>query len=103
MPRAHSPFADEAKVIALLTQTRSVSLTARMLDVSVPRLSTWLHRQKRREWWEKTKAAWSADARRERQRRYRSRRAARDGRKITPRKRKPRARAAAPCPVCGRR
>lgn len=106
-PKHRSPLRDEAKVLELLMKTQSVSLTARMLGVTTPQLSRWLHRAKRREWWEATKAEWSRVLTVERQRRYRSRRAAREGRRITPRKRpdhgRDRARERVRCPLCGSR
>lgn len=77
------PLADEEKVIDLLMKTQSVTLTARLLGVATPRLSEWLHRKKRRAWWEKTKQTWQKKLARERQRRYREKRAMRAGKHPT--------------------
>ncbi|NBO46809.1 MAG: hypothetical protein EBU85_07385 [Actinobacteria bacterium] len=72
-----SPLRDEEKVLELLMKTRSVTLTARLLGIAAPRLSAWLHREKRRAWWLKTKQEWQKELARERQRRYRAKRASR--------------------------
>jgi hypothetical protein len=98
---SHRPLADAERVISLLMQTQSVTLTARMLGVAAPTLSVWLHRPARVEWWKATKAKWAAALARERYRRYKTRKAAREGRTIGPRK--PRKEKPKPvrCVLCG--